>query len=132
MTTDIFICWSGDRSKAIAKAFSEKLGEATGAETFYSPEIEPGRLWFPQVREKLAAARAGILCITMENVGSPWLHYEAGFLSSGLVAGEGRPRDPEGVIFPYLFKVSPEAIQGGPLAAFQAVEATPEGTRRLI
>ena len=86
----VFICWSRDRSKAIAHALHDLLPQAlpglTRESIFISEEIDKGAEWFQAVRSGLASARAGIIVLTYENIGSPWMHFEAGALARTLAA----------------------------------------------
>lgn len=64
----------------------------------------------------------GILCLSRQNLDSPWLHFEAGALSKSLLAGR---------LIPYLIDLEPDEIQP-PLALFQAARADQEGTLALV
>lgn len=120
----IFLAWSGERSKAVAKALHEWLPEVIqGLEPWMSEEdIEKGTAWNAVIRHELQRANFGIVCSTPENQGSQWLHFEAGALSK--IVEEAR-------VCPYLFGLSPAELQG-PLAELQYVEATFEDTRRMV
>src|SRR5262245_46843273 len=80
----VFICWSGARSHAIAKAVEKLLEEMDVCKVFVSDHIEKGVAWFDSILEKLQDAQVGIVCLTSENLGSPWMHFEAGALARGL------------------------------------------------
>src|SRR5215469_1867434 len=118
-----FICWSQPRSKQIAEALREWLPQVLPGESFFlSSDIEKGTLWFEAIRNQLQMADAAIICLTPENVDSPWMHFEV-----GTIAG----RKEESRILTYLFSVSPSDIRG-PLAAFQSSICTKDDTHKLV
>jgi hypothetical protein len=82
----VFICWSGERSRQFAAATSSFL--KTMFEDAVHPEIstdiEKGAVWFDDLSDTLRQARVGLLCLTPEAIGSPWLHFEAGILAKAL------------------------------------------------
>jgi hypothetical protein len=96
-----------------------------GLETFVSDQIEKGSLWFHEVRTQLQEANAGLLCLTPENVGSPWLHYEAGALAASLEDAPARR------IYTYLLGLDPRDLTG-PLAAYQSTVADESDTKMLV
>jgi hypothetical protein len=121
----IFVCWSGGRGQALAKALKRWLVGAVPAlreeDVFLSHDIAKGRDWFGEVRARLREVDAAVICLTPESVGSTWMHFEA-----GVVLGQvGAER-----VFPYLLKVRPEELPL-PLGAFQATVNGEEDTRRL-
>jgi hypothetical protein len=123
----VFICWSGARSHAIAKAL-EKLLQANGvSEASLSDDIEKGTVWFASILKKLGKAQAGIVCLTPENRQSPWIHFEAGALA-GAVA---EPASHDSALFTLLHGVNPAEISG-PLSAYQATRTTKEDAGRLV
>lgn len=140
MTTDnehscsVFDCWSGERSRAVAKAMRWLLNELFNDDihVFFSEDINKGKVWFEEVQENLSRARAAILCLTPENIDSPWLHFEAGALSVGLAQRNPSENARRRVVFPYLLDVDPRSLAGGPLASFQGTHATREDTMRLM
>jgi hypothetical protein len=84
----VFICWSGDRSKAIADALKTLLQGilSTQVPIFLSEDIDKGAEWFQAVRTGLNSSLAGIVVLTHENIRSPWMHFEAGALAMSLGA----------------------------------------------
>jgi hypothetical protein len=73
-------------------------------------------------RAALAASNFGVLCITEENLRSPWLLDEAGAISKHSTVA---------AIVPYLLDVPPEGLPA-PRQQFQRAEATREGTWALV
>jgi hypothetical protein len=119
-----FISWSGDYSKKIAAELSDWLPKLIQAiKPFYSPnDIGIGNRWFSEVETILRDAHWGILCLTAENINSPWIMFEAGALSKNI--GQSR-------VMPLLFGINYADISG-PLAQFQAVKFNKEDFFRLI
>ena len=118
-----FICWSGSRSKQIANALHDWLpGVLPGENFFISSDIEKGALWFEAIRNHLRIADAAIICLTPENIDSPWMHFEV-----GAIAGKKE----ESRILTYLFSVSPSDVRV-PLTAFQSSNCTKDDTRKLV
>jgi hypothetical protein len=73
-------------------------------------DIDAGDRWANQVARELEASNFGILCITRENVVSPWILFEAGALAKS-------PRI--GRVVPLLLDVDFREL-AGPLGQFQA------------
>ena len=131
----IFICWSEEKSKQIALALQVWLPKALpkGVEPpFVSQDIPKGSRWFEAVGTHLEEAQAGIICLTPDNLSSPWIHYEAGALAHRLERAQAR-RTPgqAGVIFTFLHGVSPAELKG-PLEAYQSTTSDEADTYRLV
>jgi TIR domain len=65
---DVFISWSGDRSRAAADALRDWLPKIINAVRPWlsSADIDKGARWNVDIAAKLEAAKIGILCLT------PW------------------------------------------------------------
>ena len=81
--TSVFICWSGVRSHKIAKAIENLLKDMGVKGVFVSDHIKKGAAWFDSIQDSLQGAQVGIVCLTSENLLSPWMHFEAGALARG-------------------------------------------------
>jgi hypothetical protein len=64
-----------------------------------------------EIANELQTTNYGIICVTKENIGSPWINFESGALSREIE---------KSFVTPFLFQLKPSDIQG-PLAQFQAV-----------
>lgn len=119
-----FISWSGKRSREVARKLSTWITDVLQhAETWMSSEdIEPGSRWSEEIRKQLGELAFGILCVTPENYEKPWLLFEAGALAKTL---------DETFLCPYLIDFENSKLPE-PLAQFQSVKATREGTLALI
>lgn len=112
MTTAVFISWSGTQSKSVAEALAAWLPRVLQAvEPFVSTGTQKGIGWPAELHKRLRESDFGIVCITSENVDSPWLNFEAGALAA---------RFEEARVAPLLLDVEPEKVKG-PLRLFQAV-----------
>jgi len=82
----VFISWSGELSQKVAAILYEWLPQVIqSVKPFYSTkDISKGENWDNRLTNELANCNYGILCLTPDNVQSPWLHYEAGALSKEL------------------------------------------------
>ncbi len=119
----IFISWSGELSKAIAKELSEWLPSIIQSiDVFYSPEdIKKGENWDNKLTTELENCDFGIVCLTSENVLAPWIHFEAGALSKKL----------DSRVSALMVNVVPSDIQG-PLSRFQATKLEKDDFYKLV
>ena len=120
----VFLSWSGELSKQVALALRDWLPNVIQAiEPWMSSEdIEKGARWSSDLAKELAITKAGIVCVTPDNLHAPWLNFEAGALSK-VVEKE--------MVCPFLFRLEYSDLTG-PLVQFQLSEATKEDLRRLL
>lgn len=120
----VFVSWSGSRSLHVAAALCELLPEviADVAPWISAHNIDAGARWASELMNRLESSHFGIICLTPENLNTPWLLFEAGSLAKSVAVAR---------VVPYLIGVSPEDVKF-PLAQFQGVEANREGTRKLV
>jgi TIR domain len=121
----VFISWSGAVSRDVASALRDWLPCIIQAVQPYvsSEDIDPGVRWSGNIADQLDDTDFGILCLTRDNVTSPWLNFEAGALSKSV----DRSR-----VVPFLVDLHPSDIPRGPLAQFQAVQPTKADVFRLV
>lgn len=115
----IFISWSGARSKTLAVHLHEWLKTVVqrAAPWMSDRDIEAGQRWTPELSSRLKETEFSIICLTPENVTAPWILFEAGALSEVLDSGR---------VVPLLFSLGAADLPF-PLAQFQAVEANRDG-----
>jgi DNA-binding XRE family transcriptional regulator len=119
----IFISWSGERSSQLATALGVWLPKVIQTiKPWLSSNIDAGGRWNDEVSHALEEMQCGVLCLTPENLQSPWVSFEAGALSKAVSASR---------VIPYLLGFEPRELEG-PLSQFQAVRADQEGTFRLV
>jgi len=118
----VFLCWSGDRSKAVAEALGHWIGQVIQAvEPWVSTETDKGARWRQEVGDHLEDARVGIVCLTPENLDATWIHFEAGALS----------KTKDAKVCTFLLGMQPTDVKE-PLAQFQATKAEEADIRALI
>jgi len=120
----IFISWSGERSEALAKALREWLPLVLHyVEPWLSQsDIQAGERWSIEIAKELENSRFGVICVTRENLNSPWILFESGALAKSMQDGR---------VIPLLLDLDMKEISG-PLAQFQAKKAENTGMRELI
>ncbi|HLJ30697.1 MAG TPA: TIR domain-containing protein [Candidatus Angelobacter sp.] len=122
---NIFLSWSGERSRLVANALKEWLPLVLGEHAdpwFSETDIAAGSRSIPELGHQLERRDCGILCLTRENKTSPWIMFEAGALSKSL---------DKSAVIPYLIDLQITDLVG-PLRHFQAKTATKEGTFDLV
>jgi hypothetical protein len=76
----IFISWSGN--SAIAEAIKDTISASfrnDDLSIFVSSEsISTGEQWFEAIKNNLSDSKMTIVCITKDNISSPWLYFESG------------------------------------------------------
>jgi hypothetical protein len=122
---DVILSWSGIQSRKVAEVLNDWLKDVLpGIKPWISTEdISKGTAWFPALLGRLEVARLCIICITPENVRSPWLYFEA-----GAIAGKGTDTR----VCSYLIGVEPSQLSGGPLGHFQCTAADKTDTWKLV
>jgi hypothetical protein len=120
----VFISWSGERSQALAQALRDWLPMVLYyVEPWLShSDIEAGERWANEVAKELEASKFGIICITRENIASPWILFEAGALAKFMQ---------EGRVIPLLLDIEFKDITG-PLAQFQAKKVEKIGMSDVV
>lgn len=120
----VFIGWSGERSKAMAQAFHDWIPLILhNVEPWVSEaDIEAGERWGEVVAKELADSNFGIICVTRENVNSPWVLFEAGALAKTMQGSK---------VIPLLLDLEIRDITG-PLAQFQAKKVEKPGVSEVI
>lgn len=121
---DVFISWSGERSRAAAEALRGWLPKIINAlkPWLSSSDIDKGARWSMDVAARLEIAKAGIICLTPSNLHSDWILFEAGALSKTLK---------NTFVCPLLIGLEPADIKG-PIAQFQATRAVKDELLQLL
>ncbi|MDU6911715.1 MAG: toll/interleukin-1 receptor domain-containing protein [Streptococcus salivarius] len=121
----IFLSWSGDRSKYLAKCFKEWLPNVLQYVDPYMSEkdIKLGERWGKSIEENLRSNDFGLVFITPENIDAPWINFEAGALSKSL----------QSRLVPILYDANVTILNNGPLKQFQSSkEVSKELIKQLI
>lgn len=120
----VFISWSGERSRLVAEALRYWLPKVIQAVQPWmsASDIEKGTRWRTDIANELEQTSIGIICLTPENLGSTWLHFEAGALSK---------QQQNTYVCTLLYELEPADIRE-PLAQFQTTRAQKEDIRSLV
>ena len=121
---EVFISWSGRRSRAVASALREYLPHVLQHVHPWMSEhdIHAGVRWGPELSLRLEECNFGVIVLTPENQTAPWLLFEAGALSKSIAKSR---------VVPYLVGIDQSGV-ASPLSQFQAVEADRSGTASLL
>lgn len=109
---EVFVSWSGDRSHKLAGLLRDWLPQVIQQlrPWISTEDIRKGQRWAAEIGSKLNQGSQGVICLTPDSLGSPWLNFEAGALAKSLETGRVRP---------LLLDMRPSDIVG-PLEQFQA------------
>jgi len=121
----VFISWSGEYSFKVALVFRDWLPSVIQSiDPFVSSDIDKGARWSTDISKELEESSYGILCVTHENIDSPWLNFEAGALSKAVDKSK---------VSPFLFGVKRTEIKGQvPILLFQSTIYEAEDVYKLL
>lgn len=121
---DIFVSWSGERSKAVAELLVDWVKSVLQVTKPWisTRDIDKGSLWFSEISSRLQATSAGIICLTQDNKNNPWILFESGALAKGISASR---------ICTFLVDLKPSDIKD-PLAQFNHTTPDREGMFSLV
>ena len=76
---NLFISWSGEKSRSVAEALRDWLPFVINAVKPWmsAADIEKGARWSSDLAYQLKETRAGIICLTRDNLEAPWVLFEA-------------------------------------------------------
>jgi hypothetical protein len=120
----VFISWSGERSQLLAQALHGWLPLVLHYVQPWLSEadVSAGDRWAQAIAKELETSNFGIICVTPENVGSPWVLFEAGALAKSMQGTK---------VIPLLFSLEFSDISG-PLAQFQAKKFERSGLAEVM
>lgn len=120
----VFISWSGERSKLMAEALRGWLPKVIQSLSPWmsDQDIGAGARWLSEVSASLNSTSVGLICITPENQHNPWLLFEAGALSKTIE---------QTCVCPLVFEMKPGQING-PLTQFQANSIDRQGVGKVL
>ncbi|MDA1127861.1 MAG: TIR domain-containing protein [Chloroflexi bacterium] len=123
---NVFISWSGPRSKRIAEGLRDWLPTVVQAIVPWVSfeDIEKGSNWDNVIKAELEKSSVGIFCLTPESLQSRWLNFEAGAIAAKLKE--------ETLICTYLYGFPSPKEVGPPLDRFQSTEAKKDDTKKLL
>ena len=121
---DVFISWSGDKSRDVALVLREWLPLVMNSLHPFvsSKDIYAGTRWQVDIASQLQASNFGILCVTNENQKAPWLNFEAGAIAKAVDVSR---------VVPLAIDLKPSDISL-PLGQFQGQPATEDGIGTVL
>lgn len=124
----IFISWSKELSKQVAyilKKWIPRIIQTVREEDIFvsDQDVNAGVQWDNVIFDKLDNSNLGIVCVTRENINSPWMLFESGYM----VCHNHRKN-----VVPVLIGLSNHAIQDSPLAHFQTITTERNGMEKMI
>lgn len=121
---DVFISWSGAKSKAVAEALRSVIpGLMNAAKPFLSShDISSGAWWPGALTDNLSRARFAIICVTKANLHEDWILFEAGALAKWAE---------HSCVCPLLIDLRTSDVKW-PLAQFQMCMADKEGIQKMM
>jgi len=121
----VFLSWSGELSHKVALVLRDWIPSVIqNVEPYVSSEdIDKGTRWSTDIAKELGASTYGILCVTSENLGEPWLNFEAGALSKAFDKAN---------VSPFLFNIKRSEIREGPILQFQSTIFSEDDIKKLM
>lgn len=121
---NVFISWSGGRSKQVARYFHDWLPNVIQVIRPWMSDVDmdKGVRWSTEISARLAETRIGIVCLTRENLREPWILFETGALAKTLH---------QTYVCPLLIDLDPSDLSW-PLAMFQATTCQKDEIRKLL
>jgi len=118
----IFISWSGNKSKLVAEYLKKWIEQIIqSAEPWLSIDIDKGKKWNQEICQNLESSKVGILCVTRDNINSPWMLFEAGAIS----------KSSDSYVCTFLIDLTPTDL-AEPLSIFQATKFNKEDVFKLL
>jgi hypothetical protein len=120
----IFISSSGKQGQAVAHTLCEwlRIVIPDSHPSIFAADLPVGTSWFTSLMQKLESMEFCIICLTPDNVRSPWLYFEA-----GVVAATNR----DVKVCGFLTGLNSSQITG-PLSQFQCFQSDVDGVLSLL
>lgn len=120
----VFLSWSGKKSLGAAELFKDWLPQVIQTVNVFlsTDDISKGAGWLAELNRALESASLGVILLTRDNIGSPWLHFEAGAIANSI--GKGR-------VCPILVDLEPYDVFG-PISQFQFTLPNQEEFLKLV
>ncbi|MBR0601177.1 TIR domain-containing protein [Bacillus safensis] len=121
----VFLSWSGNLSKDVATEFSVWIPQVLQfVKPFLSSEdIEKGSRWGHEIAKNLEESAHGVFFVTKENIGAPWINFEAGALSKSLENSH---------VWTLLIDMKNSDLDKGPLRQFQTTLFNKKEVKDLV
>ena len=120
----VFLSWSGHKSHQVALVLRDWLPSVIQSLTPYvsSEDIDKGARWSTDIAKELEDSTFGILCVTKDNLGAPWLLFEAGALSKMMDKSS---------VCPFIFDLKRAEVKG-PILQFQSTIFDKDDVKKLL
>jgi hypothetical protein len=120
----LFLSWSGDLSHEVALLLRNWIPQVIQSVEPYvsSEDIDKGTRWSTDIAKELESSFFGIICVTKDNIASPWVNFEAGALSKAIDSSK---------VCPLLFNIKRSEVNG-PLLQFQSTVFEKEDFKKLM
>ena len=124
----LFISWSKEHSMQVAyilKKWIPRIIQTVREEDIFvsDQDVNAGVQWDNVIFDRLDNCNFGIVCVTRENINSPWMLFESGYMVC-----HNKRKD----VVPLLIGLSNQAIKDTPLAHFQAITTERNGIEKMI
>jgi nicotinamidase/pyrazinamidase len=117
----VFLSWSGDRSRKISLKLHDILPGLLRVKTWHSErdlDVGDDDNWRLRLEEALDGSEFGIFCLTKENHKKLWPGYEFGALRNKRLCA-------------LLFDIESKDLEGGPFARLDLIPCNEDGLLRL-
>lgn len=123
----IFISWSGEPSKSIARFLKQWLEEVVDNIAVWVSDVDiaAGSRSMQDIENALRDSKMGIIVTTKVTMGKDWINFEAGALSKEV----GQDKN---YVIPLLVDFTAITELYGPLNVFQAVLLNRDGMEKLL
>ncbi|PZO47703.1 MAG: hypothetical protein DCF16_17395 [Alphaproteobacteria bacterium] len=135
MSTDIFISWSGEKSKKVANRLADFLEDVLGVKAYTSDkEMKPAQNWRDELERRLSEAKFCIMCLSIENIDAPWMMWESGAIWQARKHAEADSSDRNERVCPFLIDFPPGELPSlaGPLGGVNVVRYGEDEVRKLV
>jgi hypothetical protein len=124
VSMNVFLSWSGSKSKAIAEILQKYLPCIINQVKPWmsNHQIDAGAKWSAEIAKNLESSNVGICCITADNQGAPWILFEAGAISKLTTVGLA-------IVLRIDLKTSDVV---GPLSQFHSISLEQEDIWKMI
>jgi hypothetical protein len=121
----VFISWSGKLSQKIAEELKEWIPQVINDIVPYvtSENIQKGDRWLIEIYHELEDTNFGLVCLTRENLKSPWIMFESGAISKNIKNSK---------VCCLLFDGLNQSEIEKPLSFFQNAEFTKSDYKKLL
>jgi len=121
--SQVFISWSGDASKEVGQALRGWLPHLFHFIKIWisSQDLNKGTQWLSVIIKELQASRFGIVCLTLDNLESPWVLFESGAISNL----------PQSRVFTFLHGVEHAQVRS-PLGMFNHTTGRRDDVHRMV